>query len=182
VAYSDDNEMAAELLGAVDEQLAALGVRLTLLPTPREALRRRIQSGEAVMIAAAGLANGLATADSSPAEWVPSDERQRQWPLWGRFIETRGRAGEAPTDAHALRLIDLYRQWRAATAPGRKEAVWRDIAAEAADAVFSIGLVAQVPQPVAVDPTLRNVPLSAPYHADGLQLGLFRPDQFWLER
>ena len=182
VAYSDDNELAAELLGAVHEQLAALGVRLTLLPTPREALRRRIQSGEAVMTAGAGLTNGLATADSSPSEWVPSDERQRQWPSWGRFIESRGRAGEAPTDAHALRLIDLYRQWRAAIVPARKDAVWHDIAAEAADAVFSIGLVAQVPQPVVVDPKLRNVPLSVPFLPEGPQLGLYRPDQFWLER
>jgi hypothetical protein len=40
-----------------------------------------------------------------------------------------------------------------------------------------------VPQPVAVDPKLRNVPLSAPFHPDpGLQLGLYRADQFWLEK
>ncbi len=182
VAFGDGDPYTADLLDAVHTQLAALGIRLVLLPTSRDALRRRIQSGEAIMSAGPGLTNGLATADSSPAEWVPSDQRQRQWPQWGKFVETSGRLGESPTDAYALRLIDLYRQWRAATTPARKAAVWRDITGEAAAAVFSIGLLGQVPQPVVVDRRLRNVPLVAPFLPDpGLQLGLYRPDQFWLE-
>ena len=183
VAFGDDDPTTADLLGAIHEQLGALGLRLALLPTPRDALRRRIQSGEAAMSAGSGLANGLATADTSPADWVPSDDRQRQWPQWGRFVESRGRVGEPPTDAHALRLIDLYRQWRAATQPARKHAVWQDITAEAADAVFAIGTIALVPQPVVVDPRLRNVPLTAALPADlGLQFGLYRADQFWFEK
>jgi peptide/nickel transport system substrate-binding protein len=183
VAFSDDDPVTADVLSAIHEQLDALGVRLVLLPTPRDVLRRRVQSGEVAMSAGAGLVNGLANADSSPAEWVPSDDRQRQWPLWGRFVETGGRAGEAPTDAHALRLIDLHRQWRAATTPARKTAAWHEITGEAADAVVSIGIVAMVPQPVIVDRKLRNVPLTAPFHSEpGLQIGLYRADQFWFER
>jgi peptide/nickel transport system substrate-binding protein len=183
VAFGDDDPLTADLLDAIHEQLGALGLRLALLPTPRDTLRRRIQSGEAAMSAGSGLLDGLATAEASPAEWVPSDDRQRQWPQWGRFVESRGRVGEAPTDAPALRLIDLYRRWRAATTPARKAAVWQDITGAAADAVFTIGTVALVPQPVVVDRRLRNVPLSAPLPADpALALGLYRADQFWLEK
>jgi peptide/nickel transport system substrate-binding protein len=49
-----------------------------------------------------------------------------------------------------------------------------------ADQVFSIGLIAGVPQPVAVRDRLNNVPQEAIYNWEpGAQLGIHRPDTFW---
>jgi peptide/nickel transport system substrate-binding protein len=49
-----------------------------------------------------------------------------------------------------------------------------------ADQVFSIGVVAGVPQPIAVSDELKNVPPDAIYNWEpGAQLGIHRPDTFW---
>jgi peptide/nickel transport system substrate-binding protein len=50
------------------------------------------------------------------------------------------------------------------------------------DQVFTIGLVAAVPQPVVVDKALRNVPQKGVYNWEpGAHFGIYRPDTFWFE-
>jgi peptide/nickel transport system substrate-binding protein len=46
--------------------------------------------------------------------------------------------------------------------------------------VFSIGVIAGVPQPIAARPQLHNLPEEAIYNWEpGAQLGIYRPDTFW---
>ena len=44
-----------------------------------------------------GVENGLARAEMSPIEFAPANQDQFQWPKWGQFYQTKGRAGEAPS-------------------------------------------------------------------------------------
>jgi peptide/nickel transport system substrate-binding protein len=47
--------------------------------------------------------------------------------------------------------------------------------------MFTIGILAGVPQPVVVDNNLRNVPEKGVYNWDpGGHFGIYRPDGFWL--
>ena len=49
-----------------------------------------------------------------------------------------------------------------------------------ADQVYSIGVVAAVPQPVVVNKALRNVPSKGTYNwSPGAHFGIYRPDTFW---
>ena len=51
-----------------------------------------------------------------------------------------------------------------------------------ADQVYTLGIVAAVPQPVVVDRRLRNVPERAAYSWDpGAYFGVYRPDTFWFD-
>ena len=50
------------------------------------------------------------------------------------------------------------------------------------DQVFTIGTVANVPQPVVVDDRLHNVPVKAMYGWDpGAHFGMYKPDSFWFD-
>ena len=52
-----------------------------------------------------------------------------------------------------------------------------------ADQVFSIGVVAAVPQPVVVNKKLRNVPQEGVYNwSPGAHFGIYRPDTFWFAK
>jgi len=51
-----------------------------------------------------------------------------------------------------------------------------------ADQVYSIGLVAGVPQPIVVSTRLRNVPAEGMYNWDpGAHFGMYKPDTFWFD-
>jgi peptide/nickel transport system substrate-binding protein len=51
-----------------------------------------------------------------------------------------------------------------------------------AEQVFSIGTVGGVPQPVAVNALLRNVPTQGIYNWEpGAFFGVYHPDTFWFE-
>ena len=49
--------------------------------------------------------------------------------------------------------------------------------------LYTIGIVAQVPQPVLVANGLRNVPEEGIFNWDpGAQFGIYRPEIFWWDR
>lgn len=186
-------EIVVETAGESTEELDALeliadswrrlGIRLFPRTSQLDVFRNRIFAGETVMSIARGLDNGVPSVSMSPAEFVPLAQVQYQWPRWGQFHETRGKEGEAPDMAEAKELLDAFRAWRDAVGnDGRREA-WHRILAISADQMFSIGVVAGVPQPVVVRDSLRNVPDKAVFNYDpGAHFGLFHPDSFWLDR
>ena len=46
--------------------------------------------------------------------------------------------------------------------------------------MYSIGIIAGIPQPVAADVRLRNLPDEAIFNWEpGAQFGIYRPDSFW---
>ena len=128
-----------------------------------------------------GLENGLVNPAMSPVEFAPVRQEQFQWPRWGQFVETKGKAGEAPDMAEAKDLTNLYHAWSKAPTLEEKERIWHRMLEIHAEGVFSIGLVAGVPRPIVINGKLRNLPEEGLYNWDpGAFFGIYRPDTIWL--
>ena len=90
-------------------------------------------------------------------------------------------SGEAPELDPAKELLRLADAWTDAGGLGQRSAIWRRMLRIQSDEVYSIGLVAAVPQPVVTSTRLRNVPDQAIYNFDpGALFGIYKPDRFWL--
>ena len=182
VGAGDSDPAETDVLELIAESWRAAGIGLAVRAAGRQAFRKRVQTGETPISIFYGLANGLATADMSPAELAPTGDRQNNWPLWGRHHQSGGRAGAAPELPEVRRLLELYRAWGRAGSTAERAAIWRDMLAIHADQVFTIGIIGRVLQPVVADARLRNLPAEAPYmYEPGAYLGITRPDTFWLE-
>src|SRR5262249_31315737 len=157
-----------------------LGIRLFAKPSQLTLFRRRVFSGETLMSIDKGIENGLATAAMAPGEFAPTSQQQLEWPKWGQYYETKGKAGEAPSLPSAIRLKDLYEEWLDGTTEDDHTRIWRSMLEIWAEEVFSIGTVACVLQPVVVNAKLRNVPEEGIYNWDpGAFFGMYKPDVFW---
>jgi peptide/nickel transport system substrate-binding protein len=182
VAMSAIDPAETATLQVIQESWRKVGVELLIgAPTP-ENFRERLYKGEAPMSIAPGLAGGLATPAMNPRDLVPSSVNQNQWPRWGRYVETAGAEGEPIELPAAEELLKQFTAWREATSEADQKQAWRRILAINADQVFTIGLVGEVPQPIAVSPHLRNVPERDFYNWEpGAYFGIYRPDSFWFE-
>ncbi|GBD43744.1 Periplasmic oligopeptide-binding protein [bacterium HR40] len=170
-----------DVIELLADDFAAIGLRIHGRPSERELLRNRLFAGQALMTIWYGIENGLPRPETSPHEFVPTSQfDQPQWPKWGQHFETRGAAGEAVDLPEARRLLDLFAAWRNAASPAEQEAIWRDILVTYAEQCWTIGLVRDVLQPIAVRRGLHNVPQQAVWswepHA---QFGIYRPDTFF---
>jgi peptide/nickel transport system substrate-binding protein len=117
-----------------------------------------------------------------PEDLAPVTQQDYQWPKWGQYYETHGMSGEPPDMPEAKQLMDLMNAWRAAGDSASRREVWERMLQLYADQVYSIGIVADVPQPVVVSRRLHNVPEMATYTFDpGAYFGIYHPDLFWLE-
>lgn len=182
VETAGESTEEVDVLQLIADSWRALGIKLLIKPSQPELLRDRVFSGATVMSIGRGLDSGLATPDMSPAELVPDQQDEYQWPKWGEYIETKGKAGEAPDTPVATQLLKLMGDWQ--TAPdeaGRREA-WLKILALRASQVLTIGLVNDVPVPMVVRNTLHNVPSEGVLSwMPGSLLGIYQPDTFWLD-
>jgi peptide/nickel transport system substrate-binding protein len=143
--------------------------------------RNRIFAGETLMSVWSGVENAMPSADISPQEFAPTSQQQLQWPKWGQYFQSGGKVGEAPDLPAATELLDLYKSWRLAKSSEARAQIWRRILMLDAEQMFTIGILAGVPQPVVVDNNLRNVPEKGVYNWDpGGHFGIYRPDGFWL--
>ena len=169
-----------DVLELVRDSWLKLGIKIFSKPSQRNVFRNRIFSGETAMSIWSGVENGLITADSSPAEFVPTSQQSLQWPKWGQYHETNGKAGEKPKGEHVIHLLELYQRWKNTAAQKEKSKIWQKILEIHSDQIYSIGLVAAVLQPVVVSSQLKNVPLSAIYNWNpGAHFGIYKPDTFW---
>ncbi len=170
----------SDVLELIRDSWSKIGIRLFIKPTRREVLRRRAKAGSTIMSVWFGFANGLATRDTSPADLAPTRDDQLNWPRWGYHFITSGKGGEAVDMPVVKKLLDLNAAWTTAKDEKEREKIWREMLAIHADQVFSIGLVAGVLQPVAVNSALQNVPFKGVYNWDpGAHFGIYRPDTFW---
>jgi len=177
----EDTEQV-DVLELVRETWAEIGIKLFTKPSQREVFRNRAFSGAALMTVWQGLENAVPTAEMSPSELAPMSQQGLQWPKWGQHYETMGRAGEPPDLPEAQELFRLGRAWDAAVDRTERAAIWHKMLAINADQVFTIGIVAGVPQPVLMSQRLRNVPSEALFNWEpGAQFGIYRPDTFWFE-
>ena len=169
-----------DVLELVRDSWLKIGIKIFSKPSQRNVFRNRIFSGETAMSIWSGVENGLITANSSPAEFVPTSQQSLQWPKWGQYHETNGKAGEKPTGEHIIHLLELYQRWKNTAAQKEKSKIWQKILEIHSDQIYSIGLVAAVLQPVVVSSQLKNVPLSAIYNWNpGAHFGIYKPDTFW---
>ena len=179
VETAGESTEQTDVLELVRESWREVGIKLFSKPSQRDVLRNRVFSGEAMMSVWQGLDNGMPSADTAPDELAPRDQAQLQWPKFGQYHETAGKAGEAPDFAQAIELMKLWESWRSASTEERTR-IWHRMLAIHADQQFTIGIVNNVMQPVVVHNALKNVPEKGLYNWDpGALLGMHRPDAFW---
>ena len=176
----EDSEQV-DALELVRDQWAEIGFKVRGKPSDREVLRNRIFSGDSLMSIGPGIDNGVPTAAMPPRDFAPTSQAdQPQWPRWGQFYETGGRAGEPPDLPEAKRLLELFVRWTTGFEPDGQAAVWGEMLDLYTSQCFTLGLVRDVPQPIAVRRGLRNVPKEAVFNWEPQgQLGLYRPDTFF---
>ena len=145
--------------------------------------RNRIFAGDTIMSVWVGIDNGFPSADMSPWEFTPTSQQQLQWAKWGQFVETKGEAGEKIDMPEAQKLAELLDPGARRTETDRRATkIWDEILAIWTDQVYTIGTVANVPQPVVVSRHLHNVPEKAIWSWEpGAQFGVHKPDTFWLD-
>ncbi len=177
----EDGEQV-DVLELVHDSWMQIGVKLFSRPQQREIFRNRIFAGETKMSVWIGLENGLPNADFSPEELAPVSQNHLQWPKWGQYAETGGASGEAVDMAAAKELLELNDAWRKAGDAAERARIWQRMLANHAENVWSIGIVANVRQPVVVSRRLRNVPGEAVWNWDpGAFFGMHRMDTFWFD-
>jgi peptide/nickel transport system substrate-binding protein len=182
VETAGESTEETDVLELIGDTWRKIGVKLFSKPSQREVLRNRIFSGETVMSVWTGVENGLPTADMSPWEFAPTQQQQWMWPKWGQYLETTGESGDEIDMPEPQRLYDLMQEWTYAGNRDRRLAIWHEMLQIFADQVYTIGTVANVPQPVVVDTRLRNVPERAMYGWDpGAHFGIYKPDCFWFD-
>jgi peptide/nickel transport system substrate-binding protein len=182
VETTGESSEEADVLQLVRDSWQEAGIKLHIKPSQRDVVRNRIYAGKTIMALFPGLENGIATADTSPQELAPVHQTQYQWPQWGQYAETGGKAGMAPDLPEAERLLGLLDAWNNATTRKRRARIWADMLAIHADQLFTIGLIAGTLQPVVANLRLRNVPETGLYNWDpGAHFGIYEPDTFWLD-
>lgn len=181
VESAGESTEETDVLELIKQTWSKAGIALFTKPLQRDVLRNRVFTGDTQMSIWFGLENGLANAAMSPEELAPTSQQQLQWPKWGQYVETKGKAG-APADMPVpLQLSGLYKQWRNAVDMKTKEKIWKQMLTMYTSEVYVIGLVAGVLQPVVTNARLQNVPDEGYYNWDpGAHFGCYRPDTFWL--
>lgn len=183
VEDSGESTEKSDVLELIRDSWRQVGVRLFSRPMQLTLFRERVFSGKALMSFDRGIDNGLATPDMSPWEFAPTSQAQLEWPKWGQYAETKGKAGEPPDLPAAKTLEQDYKAWLAAPGTAGHAEIWHKMLGVWADEVYSIGTVGGVEQPVVVNNRLRNVPADGMFNWDpGAQFGIYKPDGFWFDR
>jgi peptide/nickel transport system substrate-binding protein len=180
VETAGESTEQTDILELIRETWREVGIKLFPKPSQREVLRNRVFSGEALMSVWSGIENGLAGPDVSPEELAPTTQQQLQWPKFGQYFETSGKAGEAPDIPEVAELLKLNSAWRGASSREERAKIWHRMLQIHSEQLFSIGVINGVSQPVVVRNTLKNVPEKGLYNWDpGAFFGIYHPDTFW---
>ena len=182
VETAGENSEQADVLELVHDSWMQIGIKIYTKPLQREVLRNRVFAGSTLISVWFGLENGIPTAGTSPEELAPTNQEQFQWPKWGQFYQTNGKAGEQIDMAVPQRLASLNESWVIAEDDTTRRKIWMEMIDLYTDNVFSIGLAAGVRQPVVVSNRLHNVPSNGIYNWDpGAHFGVYQPDTFWFD-
>jgi peptide/nickel transport system substrate-binding protein len=183
IENSGESTEQSDVLELIRDSWRLIGIKLFSKPLQLALFRNRVFSGETMMSISKGIENGLATADMRPWELAPTSQQQLEWPKWGQYMETKGKAGR-PADLPAVsRLKDRYVAWMDATSEDDHAQIWHEMLSLWADEVYSIGTVGGVLQPIVVNAELANVPDDGMFNWDpGAQFGIYKPDGFWFAK
>ena len=181
VENTGESRDQSDALELIRDTWAEIGVAVYGKAEQVDVMRRRIFGGETIMAMDEGFDDGLPTADASPAALAPVQQQAWEWPAWGAYAETGGRAGTPPDMPQAIHLLDLYKEWAQTSDRDGRRRIWTEMLGIQSQELFTIGIVAAVPQPVVVSDRLRNVPEKGIFSwQPGAQFGMYRPDQFWI--
>lgn len=171
-----------DVLQLIHDTWEKIGVHLYVKPSQLEVFRNRIFAGETLMAISGGMDDGVPVADISPAELAPTQEDQLQWSQWGNYYESQGKAGEPAELPEAKELLALNEQWESTGNHAERARIWQRMLEINAEQQFTIGIVADVPQPVVVNNHLKGVPVKGIYNWDpGAHFGVYKPDTFWFD-
>ena len=179
----EDTEQS-DVLELLRDSYDKIGFRIHTKPSDREVLRNRLFSGETLMTIWYGWDNGVPSADMPPATFAPTSQfDQLMWPKWGQHFETKGQAGEPPALPEAAKLLEEYRAWGRSETTAEREQIWRRMLELFSSQCYSISLVGNVMQPLAIRANLQNVPPEAVYNWEPHgQIGIYQPDTWWLKK
>lgn len=181
VESAGESTLEVDAMELVRDDWEKLGIKLFTRVSQRDIFRSRVAAGETMFSLWGGVNFGAPKPSTNPAEFVPSDPYQLQWPAWGSYVATRHTAGEEIDMPSAKRLAQLYRDWLAAEDLAAKRDIWQEILDIHADQVFAIGMVTATLMPVVVSNSLRNVPEEAVSAFDPYAyFGVYEMDAFWL--
>lgn len=182
VETSGESQEESDALQLIAETWKGIGVSMFEKASDRDNIRNRALGGDLVMTVFSGYDNGVPTADMSPAERVPSDSAFLIGMAWGAYVDSEGTNGEKIDYAPAEHLMDAYRQWLSATSEPDRESAWQDILQTHVDEVLTIGLLAEVRQPIVVKDKLHNVPKKGVWGWDpGANFGVYGMDTFFFD-
>ena len=182
VESAGESTEETDVLELIRDSWSEIGIRLHTKPSQREVFRNRIFAGKTQMAIWTGLENALLNVDMSPVELAPMKQDQLQWPKWGQYVQTKGLSGEPVDMPEAAELLDLYHAWETATDHTEREEIWHRMLQIHADQVFTLGVIAGVPQPVVFKESLRNLPEEGLYNWDpGAFFGIYHLDSLWFE-
>jgi peptide/nickel transport system substrate-binding protein len=159
-----------------------IGLRAYPRTLQLDVLRRRFLAGSTLISMWSGLTVGDATADMPPEELAPVSSAQGNWPKWGEYTETGGKAGEPIDLPEAKQLLDLYNAWRVSETTEQRRKIWAQMLRIFTDQVFTIGTVNGVFQPVVYNGKLRNLPEKGIYSfSPGAYFGIYMIDTLWYD-
>ena len=182
VETAGEQSQEIDILQLITDHWKDIGVKLFVKPSQRDILRGRVANGETVMSTWQGLNRGLATPEMNPEELAPVSPVQAQWPVWGKYWESKGASGEMPSLPEVAELSKLYGQWRLAASYEQQEEVWKKMLKIFTEQVYTIGIVSGGLQPVVVNNKLQNVPEEGIWSFEPTSyFGYYYPDTFWLE-
>jgi peptide/nickel transport system substrate-binding protein len=171
-----------DVLELIGDSWSKIGIKLHTKPSQREVFRNRVFAGKTQMAIWTGLENALVNVNMSPVELAPMKQDHLQWPKWGQYVQTKGLSGEPVDMPEAAELLDLYHAWETATDHTEREDIWHRMLQIHADQVFTLGVIAGVPQAVVFKESLRNLPEEALYNWDpGAFFGIYHLDSLWFE-
>ena len=184
VLTAGETDEENDVMTLIKETWAKIGVKLFVKSiADRVIFRQHVSSGEAMMVVWPGIESAVPRPESCPREWAPTTKGGLQWPKWGEFYETGGKAGEKCDMPEACELLTLLDKWEDTTDPAEQEKIWRRMIEIHIDQQFSIGIISGVMQPVVVSAALRNVPKRGLYawHPSAF-FGIYHPDLFWSDK
>ncbi len=131
VETAGESTEQTDVLELIRDSWREVGIKLFTKPSQRDVLRNRVFAGDTHDV-------GLDRARErpghgrtcSPTEFAPTSQQQLQWPKWGQYVETSGKAGEAIDMPEAEELMELYLDWRTTASDGGAR---RDLGQDARD-------------------------------------------------
>lgn len=169
-----------DALQLIAETWSELGIKLLAKPQDRAILRQRSYTGKTVMVMSTGLDNALATPVMPPTELAPALQDTYCWPMWGQYIESKGKMGEKADLPAAVALLDAYERWRSTSDEAVMRQAWEEMLKNHSENLWIIGTVSGELQPVVRSNRLRNVPEKAEFAWEPTALfGVTRVDEYY---